>query len=192
VTDPTNPPSTNHKEKRMSNDFSFEKYEGSIYLGADHRKGLWANQIATRHRRATRNGGQLPTASSSHTLHVWSLLNSLRDITKADAAKLIASPKGTVIAKPRVLVTAMDPSFLDALQLRMQGQKSDTKPLRAGKNFLTELARQLVRFEITFQTDTANTTCYSLKNWLERALPDPKLLSTIPQSLMPSVTSAVI
>jgi hypothetical protein len=175
----------------MSNDFRFENYEGSIHLAAVHRRGLFGHQLLLRGRRTVRNGGSLPSVASVHSLLSVGLMHALNDINRTNIDYLIRTAS-TAISKPRIRVTAMDPTFCDALQERMRGLRNEDKPLRAGKQFLSELARQLVRFDISFQTDTENTTGYSLKNWLTRALPAPSLLATIPPSLMPTVTSAVL
>jgi hypothetical protein len=84
----------------------------------------------------------------------------------------------------------MDETFADALKAKMQGQEG--KPLRAGKNFLMELARQLARFDITLQTDTESRPVLILKNWSQTSVIDPKAIPSIPPALVPSAVSAVV
>jgi hypothetical protein len=165
------------------------KHDGFIYIAAEHRTGLWAYQSRITGHRTFRTGGQLPTTASAHSLLVLALLTGLRDISKAQAAELVKKANAG-LTKPRILVTSLDSTFCDALQDKMRGQQNG-KPLRAGKNFLIELARQLARFSVTFETDPDSTICYSLKNWAVRSIHDPKAAQRIPASLAPSAVSEV-
>jgi hypothetical protein len=174
--------------KKMSTRIEFIEYDGVIHLGADPTKGIWANQTLLRGSRTIRTGGQLPTEASAHTLHVVALTTALRDITKGQAINLV-NRAATIIGKPRIVVVVTDPTFADALTAKIQGQQG--KPLRAGKNFLVELARQLARFTVTFQTDPGNTSSYSLRHWAKKSVHDPKAVQRIPQALAATVASAV-
>lgn len=175
----------------MSTLIDFARYDGAIHLEADRRRGLWATQSLIRGKRTVRNAGQLPTTASAHTLHVVALMAALRDISRAQAAELVRDADIVGLVKPRLLVICTDESFCDALQAKIQGQRSD-KPLRCGKQFLIELARQLARFDVSWVTDPESNACKTLRNWASKVLLAPSLLSTIPPILLPSVVSAVI
>src|SRR4051794_9102624 len=97
--------------------------------------------------RSIRNASQLPVESSAHTLIVCGLTAALKSITRTQANELMKN-RGS---KPEIQVLLSDSTFAEALQNKIARRPG--KPLRAGRNWLIELARQLSRFNVSFTTD---------------------------------------
>jgi hypothetical protein len=163
----------------------FSKFEARILLSSDRRSGVWASETLTKGKTRIRNAGQLPADASSHSLLVVALMAALRSISKRDATRLVEDADW-VITKPRVLVVSRSADFGDALHGKVNGQNG--KLLRAGKQFMRELARQVVRFDLTFDTDEENKPILNLRKWAQTSVPDPESVL----SIFPIATSAVI
>jgi len=161
------------------------RYDIGIHLVSE-RRGIWAVQSLVRDKRTTRSAGSLPSAASAHSLLVVGLTVALRDVTKVQAEKLVRNAS-IEIAKPRVLITCLDETFGEAMRAKMERRLDETRPLRSGRNFVKELARQISRFDVDWEIDPSNVTCLSLRNWAVKRLPDPKTVSEIPTVLMPTV-----
>ena len=173
----------------------FGKYEGSVLLTSNRHIGIWAAAHFTRGSKSTRQAGQLPTTASAHSLELVALASSLRSITNGQAAKLMQdAPRG--VTKPRILVVTADPTFADALLAKMKNDTATlaTKPLKAGRNFLFEAARQLARFDLTFETslETDDKSILALKHWAQLNVHSPKAIRGIPASLVPSAVSQIL
>jgi hypothetical protein len=166
-------------------------YDGIILIAGDRKRGVWSQQTLARGTKTTRAAGQLPTSASIHTLQVVAVANALRSITRSDISRLT----GGAPRKARLVVASDHASFIEAIQSAIKGDKDTlaTNPLRAGKNFLGQLAQQIARFEITWQTpELGDHTLKMLKDWSTRAVVDPKSVAAIPAILMPTAVSAVL
>jgi len=161
--------------------------QGQIMLVADKRKGLHASStIHLAAMKSLRVAGQLPTTASQHTLLVVALVTALRMITKAQAEKMIS--RNGKLTKPRLQVVVPDASFADAIQ--RVGQ-TDAPRLRAGKNFLGILGKQLKRFDIDFVTVSGDDLkpLFGLLSFAQQSIVAPKLLAEIEVSLAPRAAS---
>ena len=167
----------------------FSKHEVGIILAADATKGLWSFQKITGRTRTVRQGGQLPTEASAHTLLATALTVALRSHTKNEIQRLLYNaPRG--VDKPRIIVTTLDPTFGAAINGIMC--ESNTAPrLRAGRNFIGVLVQQLNRFQVDFEYVPNDKDAQILGGWIKNTLTDPKLLDRIPSSLRPSAASQV-
>ena len=165
-----------------------ETHEGKILLAYDQKRGIWTNSVTTSLGRSVRTSGTIFSAASRHTLQAIGLTSALRSITNKEAA-ILADKAG--VAKPRLIITSTDDTFLKALPALMKGDRT-AKPLRAGKNFLGLLGRQLVRFQLDFvPLPEGDFIGDKLKNWAYRLYPDKALIGTIPAFLIPSAVSKV-
>ena len=140
-----------------------------------------------------RQAGQLPTSASAHTLELVALSTALRSVTKAQAGYLGQNAPST---KRRILAITADPTFADALRAMMTRDAVTlvTKPLKAGRNFLSMAAYQLARFDVTLQTDATqeDKSILTLKTWAHSHIFSPKMLASIPPALCPTAVSQVI
>ena len=169
----------------------FDKYDGQILLSAEKRRGIWATNTVLRGSRAIKTAGRLPTVATAHTLLVVALISALRNITRAQAEELVSS-SNLGIRKARIKVVTTDEAFVAALTAMLKRQKNGTPPLRAAKNFLIELARQLVRFDVTLEAANRKSARHrTLKNWSVTTAFDPKAFETISPVLLPTLVSAV-
>jgi hypothetical protein len=172
----------------------FQKHDALVLLACDHRKGVWASECFVRNSKTVRNAGQISTTASAHTLQLVALVNALRSISFRQAIKLVdAAPRGTL--KPRVLVTSLDPTFLDALQTmnNIRADSAPKKPLRAGQNFVTLLTQQLVRFILDIQPLHADDNSgLVLLNWARKGVIDPRVIVNTPAFLRPTAVSAMV
>jgi hypothetical protein len=67
------------------------------------------------------------------------------------------------------------------------------KPLKAGRNFLSMAAREIARFELTFQTDTGEDRSISnLSTWAHERIFSPKVVGHIAQALRPTAISQLL
>jgi hypothetical protein len=165
-----------------------ETHEGKILLAYDQKRGIWANSLTTSLGRSIRTSGTIFSAASRHTLQVVGLAAALRSVTIKEAA-ILADKAG--VPKPRLIITSTDATFLEALPALMKGDRT-AKQLRAGKNFLGLLGRQLVRFQLDFvPLPEGDFIGDKLKNWAYRHYPDKGLMRTIPPFLVPSAVSKV-
>jgi hypothetical protein len=172
--------------------FDPETHDGIILLASDRRKGVWASQTIYRGSRTFRQGGQLPVEASAHTCELVALCTALRSITKAQATKLVqTAPTG--VTKPRILIVTADPTFAEALTAKMQNYAA-AKPLRAGKNFLMFAAHQLSRFTVTLirEPEDNDRSILVLESWARQHVIDPKLITRIPPSLVPTAIGCVL
>jgi hypothetical protein len=165
----------------------FDLHEGLILLSADDSRGLWAFQSSIRGSRPSRTAGSLPTSASRHTLLAVGLTAALQSITKKQAAGLVSTAK-TSIVKPRLCIVSTDPTFADALQAKMKGHAG--RPLRTGKNFLIELARNLARFQVTLDTEVENYGVAALRRWAAQTIADPKAYT--PDAFAPTAASCLL
>lgn len=142
-----------------------------------------------------RTGGQLPTTASAHTLLVAGLTATLMDVSKTDVARIL-DMSGNTITRPRIIIGVKNSSFADALRGMMKNDQAikAAMPLRCGRNFLRELARQLARFEIMLASIDAedDMAAINLRRWVRARLPDPKLYATIPPALSAAVVGCVV
>jgi hypothetical protein len=166
----------------------FTKHDVLVLLACDSRKGIWASESYVRNSKTVRNAGQISTTASSHTLQLVALTNALRSISYVRASKLLQSaPQGTTRA--RVLVTALDTTFVEALEA-MTKDNSTSKPLRAGKNFISLLVRQWGRFTFEIRPlDDGDYTGLTLLNWARRNVVDPKTVANTSAILRPTAVS---
>jgi hypothetical protein len=168
---------------------NFETHDGSVTLAFDRRKGIWAYSLFTKTARAIRTAGQISTEASAHTLQSLALTVALRSITRGQANRLAQFAK---LKKPRLLVTCLDEDFLEALEAKMRNDKDvmAVNPLRTGKQFLTVLAQQLARFQLTFEPpEDGDMSNLVLHNWAANHLVDKKLIDNLPPALSPSLIS---
>jgi hypothetical protein len=173
--------------------FNEATHDGMILLASDRRKGLWSSQSIFKSSKTIRQGGQLPTTASAHTLELVALATALRWVTKAQASFLVEKAPSDV-TKPRVLVVTADPTFADALRamLTRDAQTLATKPLKVGRNFLAMAAQQLARFDVTFQTDATQVdkSILTLRNWADQHVFAPKMIAAL--ALCPTNASEVL
>lgn len=167
----------------------FQTHEALVLIAADDKKGLWSHQSFTKAlTKQVRNGGQLRTEASAHTLLLVALTTALRAISRKNVEKLLQSTPRDVF-KPRVVVGCADPSFGDAIRAFME-QNASGKALRAGRNFKELAAKELLRFDLTFEQPEDSDTCLLvLGGWAKNNLIENRLL--IP-GLLPSAVSAVV
>jgi hypothetical protein len=173
--------------------FNEATHDGMILLASDRRKGIWASQSIFKLGKTVRQGGQLPTAASAHSLELVALATALRWITKPQATFLVERAPSDV-TKPRVLMVTADPTFADSLRAMMTRDAATltTKPLKAGRNFLSMAAQQLARFDVTFQTGTApeDKSLQLLRWWAEEHVFAPRMTAAL--ALCPTNASEVI
>jgi hypothetical protein len=180
--------------------FNEATHEGLILLASDSRKGIWAAQEIFKRGKTVRHGGQLPAEASAHTLELMALCSALSSVTCAQATFLVQSIKPATTTcitstKPRVLVVTADSTFAESLRAMLRSDRATlaTKPLKAGRNFLTMAARQLGRFELTLinDNDTGDDDDKSievLRNWAKQRLLAP---ASIPHVIFPTAVSQV-
>jgi hypothetical protein len=175
----------------LLNRFNNETHDGLVLLCADPARGIWSNQVATKVAlRAIRTAGTLSTCASAHTLLTVALVNALRCIARKDAQKLTWNLPRTV-TKPRLLVISNDNTFLDALSdFNLEAERCVR--LKAGQNFADLLRSQIVRFDLTYQTETENIANLVLSDWAGKHVIAPTLLSGFPKSLLPSAISFTV
>jgi hypothetical protein len=168
-------------------------HDGELTVVADKHRGIWASQTFLRASKTVRAGGQLPTTASAHTLLVAGLTATLLDISKFDV-KRILEISNRPTSKPRLVISTANKSFANALAAMIKNDKATRaeKPLRTGKNFLRELARQLARFDVTFRTiGDEESVDVNLRRWAKSRLRDPKMLGTIPPILTATVVGGI-
>lgn len=175
--------------------FDVNTQDGMILLANDRRKGIWVSQSIFKKCNTVRQGGQMPTSASAHTLELVALSTALRSVTKSQASFLTLNAPSTV-TKPRVLVVTADLTFADALRAMMTRDAVTlaTKPLKAGRNFLSMAAYQLARFEVTLQTDITqdDKSILILRSWADQHIFAPTMVANIPPSLCPTAVSQVL
>ena len=175
--------------------FDTTTQEGLILLASDRRKGIWVSQSIFKKCNTVRQGGQLPTSASAHTLELVALCTALRSVTKSQACFLTQNAPCTV-TKPRLLIVSADPTFADALRAMMTRDAVTlaTSPIKAGRNFLSMAAHQLARFEVTLQTDTTqdDKSILVLRSWADQHIFSPTMMANIPPSLCPTAVSQVL
>lgn len=148
---------------------------GFLTLLADPRRGTWATELRLKTGKVTRTGGQLPTSTTAHGLLLVALRSALRSISP----RQLTGRKGRRV---RLLVNTNDRTFADALG-RVQNSGSGTvPPLRAGRNQLDDLQKELARFDIVFVTDVDDShyKFRALDRWLREHVIDPR--ETIPHT----------
>jgi hypothetical protein len=160
--------------------FDPKTHELKITLSAFTRFGLWSASIKGRGRRPLKIAGKLPADASSHTLLAVSLLTSLRSVSKTEATRLVETSR-LAITRPRVSVATSDATFAAALTSKMVRQ--DGPPLRTGRNFVTELARQVARFEIDFDPTPDKIGILELQNFAVQSIHDPS--ESVPPAFQP-------
>jgi len=171
----------------------FEKHDVLVLLACDHRKGVWASECFVKNSKTVRNAGQISTTASAHTLQLIALVNALRSVSKSQAIRLVdAAPRGT--SRPRVLVTSLDATFIEALQtMTDDSNRESMNPLRVGKNFLTLLAQQRERFTLDIQPLPADDNSgLVLLNWARKNVVSPRLIANLPLSLFPTAASVMV
>jgi len=164
--------------------FSGDPYEVKIQLAADPRKGVWAANTLIKQGRTIRTAGQAPTSASAHTLLVIALTSALQDIGWSQAQTLA---RANHVVKPRVQVLTADATFASA----MQRIPATIAALRAGKNFVGELRRQLDRFTIRVQHVEAREV-ELLKGWAQRKVMDRREIGRIPVIFAPTAVSQLM
>lgn len=168
--------------------FDSTRFDAIIHLASDRRKGIWATQALLNRGRAIRTAGQMRTEASAHSLLSVALLNSLTNVTRAQATELVRIAEADII-KPRFQIICQEQTFLPSLQERMKGQQ--LTPNRSARHILMQLPKQLARFTFDFVTDPEDSICYSLKNWAHRTVYDRKLIDTIPPALAGTVSASL-
>jgi protoheme ferro-lyase len=175
--------------------FNESTQDGMILLASDRRKGIWASQSNLKFAKTVRQAGQLPTSASAHTLQLVALSTALRSCTKSQASFLVEKAQCNV-TKPRILVVTADPTFADALRAMMTRDAATltTKPLKAGRNFLSMAAQQLARFELTLQTDSKQNdkSIIVLRSWADQHVFSPTMMANMSPSLCPVAASQVL
>ena len=152
--------------------YDASKHELQLMLSASSDTGIWASSIMGHRKKHLRTAGQLPHASG-HTLLAVSLVNALSGVSKAEWNKLLETSATPGIKKPRVSIATTDTTFAPALQGKMRNVPG-APVLKTGRNFLMELARQLARFEISFDAEPDGTGVYILSQWAHRSIREPK------------------
>jgi hypothetical protein len=160
--------------------FDPKTHELKITLSAFRRFGLWSASIKGRGRRPLKIAGKLPADASSHTLLAVSLLTSFRSISKSEVARLMQTSRAA-INRPRVSVATTDPTFAAALTSKMVRQ--DGPVLRTGRNFVTELARQVARFHVEFDPTPDDIGILELQNFAIQTIHDPS--EQVPPAFQP-------
>lgn len=173
----------------MINQFDPSTHDGIVILAADHRRGIYTSQVATKAAlKAVRTAGTLPTAASAHTLLSVALCNALRNVSKSQCLKMtVTRPTGSL---PRILVVSDDMTYLDALVAFRDGIAGPR--LKAGKNFHDLIRSQLSRFDLTFKTDVDNIANSMVRDWATKHIIAPALLSGFPTALLPSAISFAV
>jgi hypothetical protein len=82
-------------------------------------------------------------------------------------------------------IVTSDSTFAKALQ-GLIARDASAPRLRAGRNFLTAVAQQLVRFDLDYATDPQSKETQILGNWAKASIHDPRLLAHA-AVLLPSV-----
>jgi hypothetical protein len=172
--------------------FDSDLYDGKVILASDHRRGLWCFEtyLGKRGNRPLRTGGALPLEASGQTLLAVGLTSALRNISRAQAADLVRAARQE-ITKPRIEVVTVDLAFAEALTAKMKRQVG--RPWRVGKNFETELARQLSRFTISMNKprEIDNGQILAMRSWAVKTIYDPKIVEQIPAAFAPTVVSSL-
>ena len=164
--------------------FDTATHEGLILLGGDKRKGLWASSTILKSSKTVRQAGQLPTSASGHTLELVALASALRSISNSQVSFLMQNAPSSV-TKPRLLIMSADKTR-DAVTLA-------AKPLKAGRNFLSMVAREIGRFELTLQTDIGeDQSIANLSIWAHERILSPKTVGSIAQALRPTAISQLL
>jgi hypothetical protein len=170
-------------QKQRFSRFSIDDFDAQLLLAVDAKKGLWMADWKPSFQRATWTAGQMPTCMTAHGLAAVAIISVLRPLQRKQLDEL--SQRGARIGqKPRLQIVTSDVSFVAAINAAMAKQ-GQSKPLRTGKNFVVELARQLSRFEVSIAAQPDNRRILSLRNWGQRVVLDP----SIPPSLAPVAAS---
>lgn len=163
-------------------------------MGGDKRKGLWASSTILKSSKTVRQAGQLPTSASGHTLELVALASALRSISNSQVSFLMQNAPSSV-TKPRLLIMSADKTFSDALRAMMTRDAVTlaAKPLKAGRNFLSMVAREIGRFELTLQTDIGeDQSIANLSIWAHERILSPKTVGSIAQALRPTAISQLL
>ena len=171
----------------MKDDFT--THDGLILLTANRHKGIWATETRLKSGRRTRTAGQISTSASAHSLLVIGLTAALKSISGRDIRKISRYRE----RKARLRVISNDATFSTALQALMKNDEAviANVPLRAGKQFLRMLAKQLARFDIELMTDLEDRS-YSfqaLKDWVQVHVRSPREQELLPAFMLPVVVS---
>lgn len=161
--------------------------DAEIRILSNRRRGLWCYDSQLKFGPKTRVAGQVPVESSSHSLLVMALTSSLKSIGRNTAGKL------TVQGKPKIRVLVSDVTFVDALGAKIDGDKASIArtPLKSGKNFLLQCAKQIARFELEFVTDLEDKEhrFKALNHWAKLHVLSPREQEQLPSYLLPAVVS---
>jgi hypothetical protein len=152
--------------------FDTRLYDAEIILTGTRSRGVWAYQYASSiSRNSIRAAGRLNRDASTHTLLAAGLITALRGITKGQANRLVGTSTGSSTRKPRLSIRVTDATFAQALQR----QTTSVQPkLRAGRQFVFELNRQLSRFNCAFTTEAQTVQIQSIAQWGSRFVSDPR------------------
>jgi DNA-binding NarL/FixJ family response regulator len=169
----------------LKNDSS--THDGEIRLLSNRRRGVWIYESRLKIGPKNKVAGQAPTTASTHSLLVIALTSSLKAISRNLADKMTGQ------RKPKLRIIVADSTFIDALKAQIDGDKAAIEriPLRAGKQFLRELARQLSRFSIELVTDQEDKGYLfsAMALFAKRHLLSPRELDQLPAYLLPAVVA---
>lgn len=167
----------------MKNNFS--THDGEIRLLSNRRRGVWIYESRLKIGPKNKVAGQAPTTASSHSLLVIALTSSLKAISRNLADKMTGQ------RKPKLRIIVADSTFADALQAQIDGNKEAIArtPLRAGKQFLQQLAKQVARFDLELVTDHDDRGYLfsALARFAKLHLRSPRELEQLPAYLLPAV-----
>lgn len=133
-----------------------------ITIAAHPRKRVYAHDIKLfRLHQNWKASGIAPVGSSEHSQLAVSLLSALRSISNKQLAMI---GERSDHDKPLVSIQTNDARLADALRAIVDGQP--TPKTRVGRNFLSDLAFQLRRFDVTIQTlELTDRRVLSLASW---------------------------
>jgi hypothetical protein len=169
----------------LKNDFS--AHDGEIRLLSNRRRGVWIYESRLKIGPKNKVAGQAPTTASSHSLLVIALTSSLKAISRNLADKMTGQ------RKPKLKIIVADSTFADALQAKIESNKEAIArtPLRAGKQFLLQLAKQMARFDIELVLDQEDKGYLfsALARFAKLHVISPRMQEQLPSYLLPAVVS---
>jgi hypothetical protein len=160
-----------------------EGYDGEIRILSNRRRGIWCYSSQLRFGPLTRIAGRASVSATTHSLLVIALQAALKSIGKNTAGKLAGQ------RKPKIRVLVSDAAFVDALKAKIAGRQEliSSKPLRSGRNFLHQLAKQIARFDLEFVTDLDDEQhrFQALNHWSKLHVLSPGEQELLPSYLLP-------
>lgn len=165
--------------------------DGVILVGASRQKAVWASQYQFTGVPVTRTGARLNPSATSHTLLTLALTLTLHSITNRMAAEIVTK-RNDGRNKLSLLVKTIDETYADALTSMLLGQQGP--PLRVIRSLYQPLARQLSRFDISFEAEQSNPAILGLLEWTKRSVLLPPGITeadlAVPAALMPMAVNS--